>query len=270
MQEFLSKIKREFVVRNYSKRTCTAYFGCIKKYLEFVSKNKYDDREEAIKDFLFEKKKEQLSSQTINLNLSAIKFLYKQVLKRDNRIDIKTAKRSKKIPVVLSRREIEKILNTIKNKQHKLMIALSYSAGFRVSELIKLKVKDIDLEELTIHIKGAKCNKDRLTIFSEKLSDDLKAQNINKRKNNFVFLTISNKKFSARTAQIILSNALKKVDIKKEATFHSLRHSFATHLLEDGTDLRYVQALLGHSNIRTTQTYTQVTNPHLKKIKSPL
>jgi site-specific recombinase XerD len=149
------------------------------------------------------------------------------------------------------------------------MIALAYSGGLRVSEIINLKIKDLDLAELIIHIKNAKGNKDRITVFPEKLVMDLRKLIANKNFNDYVFASERGGKLTERTAQKIFENALKKSEIKKEATFHSLRHSFATHLLENGTDVRYVQELLGHSNIRTTQIYTKVTNPKLKNIKSP-
>ena len=166
--------------------------------------------------------------------------------------------------------EIEKIINAIDNKKHRLLISLSYGAGFRVSETINLKIKDINLEELTIHIKSAKGKKDRITIFPEKLKTDLVNIMALRDKNDYVFESNREGKLTERTAQKIFENALKNAKITKDATFHSLRHSFATHLLENGVDVRYVQELLGHQNIRTTQLYTKVTNPNIRKIKSPL
>ena len=161
-------------------------------------------------------------------------------------------------------------MKQIENPKHKLIIALSYTAGLRVSEAVNLKVKDINLDELTIHIKNAKGKKDRLTIFSEKIKLPLQKLIVLKDKNDYVFESERGGKLSERTAQIIFEKALFKSGIKKEASFHSLRHSFATHLLENGTDVRYVQELLGHANIRTTQIYTHITNPSIKNIKSPL
>ena len=204
------------------------------------------------------------------MHLQAIKYFYREIMKSKIAIDIRFAKTPSKLPIVLSRDEIKKILEVIKNEKHNLMIALAYSAGLRVSEIINLKIKDINLEELTIHLKGAKGNKDRITIFPEKLKDKITEITALRDKNNFVFESARGGKLTERTAQKVFENALKKAGIKKEATFHSLRHSFATHLLENGVDVRYVQELLGHANIRTTQLYTKVTNPTLKNIKSPL
>jgi len=210
------------------------------------------------------------SSQTINLHLNSIKYLYRDVFKNLKKIDIKFAKRTQKLPVVLSRIEINKILDAIQNQKHRLIISLSYGAGLRISEAQNLKVKDIDFDELTIHIKNAKGKKDRITILPEKIKNDLQKALSFKDQNDFIFESERGGKLSTRTLQKIFEKALMKTGIKKPATFHSLRHSFATHLLENGTDIRYVQELLGHQNIRTTQIYTHVTNPNLKNIKSPL
>ena len=133
-----------------------------------------------------------------------------------------------------------------------------------------MKAKDVDLEELTIHLKDAKGKKDRITVFPEKIKSELQNLIAVKDLNDYIFSSERGGKLSTRTLQKIFEKALKNNKIKKDATFHSLRHSFATHLLENGVDVRYVQELLGHQNIRTTQIYTKVTNPNIKKIKSPL
>jgi site-specific recombinase XerD len=215
------------------------------------------------------KKNKGMSSQTINQNLQAINFFYRDVLKKYLKIDIKFAKTPSKLPIVLSREEIKKIIDLIDNSKHKLLISLSYASGLRVSEAVNLKVKDINLTELTIHIKGAKGNKDRITVFPERLSAEIRKLTDSKESNVYIFESERGGKITERTAQKVFENAFKNAKIGKDATFHSLRHSFATHLLENGVDLRYVQELLGHQNIRTTQLYTKVTNPSIKRIKSP-
>jgi len=150
------------------------------------------------------------------------------------------------------------------------MLSISYGAGLRVSEVIGLKVADIDFDNLLIHIKHSKGNKDRVTVLPEKLVDEMKRLAAFKVGDDLVFESERGGKLSTRTLQKVFENGCKKANIKKKATFHSLRHSFATHLLENGVDVRYVQELLGHQNIRTTQIYTHVTNIALKNIKSPL
>lgn len=185
-------------------------------------------------------------------------------------IDIKFAKKPKSLPLVLSRNEIEKIIEATKNSKHRLLLSISYAGGLRVSEVVSLKVKDFDLEEMVIHIKNAKGQKDRITVLPEKLKNDMKNLIAGKSGDSYVFESERGGKLTTRTAQKVFENSLGKTGINKKATFHSLRHSFATHLLENGVDIRYLQELLGHANIRTTQIYTHVTNPSLRNIKSPL
>ena len=270
MQEYLEQTRQELKLRNYSFKTIKTYLSCLREYFDFKKINFEKIDEENIKQFLLNKQSKNYSSQTVNLYLNAIKFFYREVLKIHQKITLKFAKRSKKLPIVLSREEIKSIIEAIRNPKHKLIISLAYSAGLRISEVINLKVKDVNLEELTIHLKNAKGKKDRITIFSEKIKNDLQNLIAGKNLNDYLFESERGGKLTERTAQKVFENALRRTDIKKDATFHSLRHSFATHLLENGVDVRYVQELLGHQNIRTTQIYTQVTNPKLKNIKSPL
>jgi len=270
MQTELQKTEHELRIKNYSPRTIKSYLYGLREYFIFKGYGFAELDQENIRDFLLHCEKKQISSQSRNLFFNAIKFYYQSVKKNTNKIEIKLAKRPKSLPVVLSRVEIEKILQSVRNKKHKLLLSLAYSAGLRVSEVISLQVKDIDFEELTIHIKQSKGQKDRISVLSEKLSDDLKCLITGKTKNDFVFESERGGKLTSRCAQKVFQNTLQALGIKKDATFHSLRHSFATHLLENGVDVRYVQELLGHQDIRTTQIYTHVTNPKLKNIKSPL
>ncbi|MBU1159554.1 tyrosine-type recombinase/integrase [Patescibacteria group bacterium] len=270
LKELLNKIENELKLRNYSRRTIKSYLLCLADYFRFIKVVEKDPDVNFIKNYLLKKQDKGQAPQTINLHLNAVKYFYREIMKSPARIDLKFAKTSKKLPVVLSRSEIEKIINSIDNQKHRLLISLSYGAGLRVSETINLKVKDINPEELTIHLKEAKGKKDRITIFPEKIKSDIINITSGKDKNDFVFASERGGKLTERTAQKVFENALKKSGIQKDATFHSLRHSFATHLLENGVDVRYVQELLGHQNIRTTQLYTKVTNPSIRKIKSPL
>lgn len=270
LQEILQKIENEMRLRNYSRKTIKIYLLCLTDYFRFIKIVKKDPDINLIKNYLLQKQGKGQAPQTINLHLNAIKYFYREVFKNNTVINLKFAKISKKLPIVLSRIEIEKIINSIKNQKHKLLISLSYGAGLRVSEAINLKIKDINLEELTIHIKEAKGKRDRITIFPKKIKSDIINIMDGKDKNNFIFESERGGKLTERTAQKIFENSLKTAEISKDATFHSLRHSFATHLLENGVDVRYVQELLGHQNIRTTQLYTKVTNPAIRKIKSPL
>lgn len=270
MQDYLVDLDRELKQRNYSPRTVEIYSNCIKYFLKYINWDISLISRDKIVDFILYLQSKNKAPKTINLYKETIKFFVKEILKKDIIIDIRLSKEPRKLPIVLSREEILKIIENISNRKHKTMILLAYSSGFRVSELINLKVKDIDLGSLSIHIKWAKGQKDRITIFSPKLIEDISYFMSNKNFDDFLFESERWWKLTTRTAQAIFFMWLKKSWINKPATFHSLRHSFATHLLENGTDIRYVQSLLGHANIRTTQIYTQVTNPMLKNIQSPL
>ena len=270
MQSILEKTEKILKLRNYSPKTRKAYLFYIKEYLSFSKQKNIKNKNNAIEKFLLTKQTKGMSSQTINLSLNSIKFLYYEILNSKEKINFKCAKRSQKLPVVLSRNEIKEIINKTENLKHKLMLSLGYAAGLRVSEVVDLKVRDIDLDELVIHIKKAKGKKDRITVFPEKLKENLQNLIVGKNGDDILFKSNRGGKLTSTSLQKVFRKSLKKSEIKKGATFHSLRHSFATHLLENGTDIRYVQELLGHSNIRTTQIYTKVTNPKLKNIKSPL
>jgi len=270
MQNYLEKTEQELRLRNYSQKTIKAYLHCLGEYFNFKKSDLAKINEAEIRQFLLGKQSNNYSPQTINLYLNAVKFFYREVLKIPQKINVKFAKRSKKLPIVLSREEIKKIIQSITNQKHRLIISLAYGAGLRISEVVNLKIKDINLSELTIHLKNSKGRKDRITVFPEKISGNLRDFTAGKNPDDYLFASERGGQLSARTLQKVFENSLNKAGIKKEATFHSLRHSFATHLLENGVDVRYVQELLGHQNIRTTQRYTQVTNPQLKNIKSPL
>ena len=169
MENILEKTDRLLRLRNYSPKTRKAYLLYIRQYIIFSKKAVIKDKQKAIEDFLLDKHKRKQSPQTVNLALNAVKFLYTEVLKDPQKIDLKFAKRSKKIPIVLSHSEIEKIIGVTNNTKYKLMISLVYACGLRISEVINLKVADLDIDELMVHIKGEKGKKARISILPEKL-----------------------------------------------------------------------------------------------------
>lgn len=273
----IMQAETELRIRNYSPRTIKIYLHFLREFLIFRDNQMGQNSEMTLKMFLLSLENSGASPQTRNLCLSAIKFYFRNVIKTEVPINIRTAKRSLGLPVVLSREEISRMLGVITNTKHRLMLALAYGAGLRVSEVVSLRVQDLDSGELMIHIKQAKGQKDRISVLPEKIVNDLISFMSGKSNTDFVFGSDwarlpdgQGGRLTTRTAQKIFEHALVKARINKPATFHSLRHSFATHLLENGVDIRYVQVLLGHNNIRTTQRYTQVTNPMLKSIRSPL
>ncbi len=270
IESHVQQTEAELRLRNYSPRTAKIYLHFLREYFAYPATRPDEHPETSIRSFLLTLENKAASAQTRNLCLSALKFYYRNVVKEQGRIEIRTAKRNLSLPVVLSREEIGRMLAVTTNTKHRLMLALAYGAGLRVSEVVALKVQDLDFAEKTIHIKQAKGRKDRISVVPEKIADDLQRGIVGRTKQDLVFPSEWGGQLTTRTAQKIFEHALDRAGINKDATFHSLRHSFATHLLENGVDIRYVQELLGHNNIRTTQRYTQVTNPKLKSIQSPL
>jgi len=269
-------IERELKIRNYSPCTVKAYTLSLKEYLKYLEKNKTSIEnfdEEDIKNFLLYKKGQNCAPKTINVYLCAIQFFYKEVLKIQNHIHFKLARRNRILPVILSHEEILTVISGFRNLKHKLAVALAYGAGLRVSEVANLKIQDLDFQNMTLAVRQAKGNKDRLTVLPENIASDLNNLIGERSKNpaDYVFLSQRGGKLSIRTFQKIFQNMVRKVGIYKAVSFHSLRHSFASHLIENGVNLRFVQTVLGHQNIRTTQIYTHVSTEGLfRNVKSPL
>lgn len=266
----INELEKELKLRGYSPETIKSYTSCVDRYFDFMGECHGEYNEELIKTFLLNMQSDGKSGQTVNLYLNAIKFYYREVRNCRIAINIKFSKKSKKLPIVLTRDEIQVILDIIKNKKHKLIIALTYGAGLRISEVVKLKVKDIDFVSKTIHLKCAKGKKDRITVLPGSILLNLIDQTSIKSGNDYVFESNRGGALSKRTVSRVFEQAVNKVNIKKDVTFHSLRHSFATQLVKNGVDTLYIQKLLGHSNIKTTQLYTQVASVDLMNVLSPL
>ncbi|OGY44261.1 MAG: hypothetical protein A3J62_02935 [Candidatus Buchananbacteria bacterium RIFCSPHIGHO2_02_FULL_38_8] len=271
---FFDLLKNELKIRSFSPRTVEAYLYYNQDLLNFCQKGPTEIRESDIKRYIqYLLGERKVANATARLALNAIKFYYLKVKKRrfNYLFAINLPKRPRRLPVVLSKLEVRQLLSVVKNAKHKLILALMYSAGLRVSEVVKLKAEDIDLENKIVWVRQGKGRKDRQSIISEKLVCVLGKLIKNKTVGQYLFPGQKlNTHLSSRSVEKIFSRALNSADIKKRATCHSLRHSFATHLLEDGTDIRYIQQLLGHKHLETTQIYTRVSNQRLKEIKSPL
>jgi len=263
LREAETAVINECKLKGYSQKTIDAYLHHIRK---FISSGKQP------REYLLELIEKKNSDETVRSACFAIKF-YLNTLKKDSAEiqaildNLPVVKREKKIPVILSKDEIEKLVSAAKNINHRLIIQTGYSAGLRVSELISLRWQDIDFDRNLIHVKKAKGKKDRIVMLSQKLKESLLG--LSNDKDSYVFLTNRNGKYTQRTIQKVIENAANKAGIKKKITPHTLRHSFATHLLENGTDIRYIRDLLGHSSINTTLIYTKVSNKDISKIKSP-
>lgn len=272
MKNLLAQMELELKLRNYSRKTLKNYLLVLRQYFTFLDGQGIEETLDtnSVRQFLLIKYDNDCSSSTLSLYLNALTFFQRHILKSSKPLGVRFPKKPQKLPAVLSRDEIERILRVIKNHKHSTMIALAYSAGLRVSELVRLRVKDIILDELTIHVKAGKGGKDRLTIISGKLKNPLSQYMAGKLPTDYVFGSERGGRLTERTLQKVFHEACKRINLMKAAGFHSLRHSFATHLLENGVDIRYVQELLGHSSVLTTQRYTHVMQPSLKKIQSPL
>lgn len=203
--------------------------------------------------------------------INSIKFYYEVVMEMPNRFySIERPIKSEALPKVISLEEVQLIINNTNNIKHKCIVSLLYSAGLRRSELLNLKLEDIDSKRMVITVKHGKGNKDRLTILSPTVLADLRIYYKEWGPKTYLFESPKRGKYSPASIIKIIKNAAKKGRIRKNITPHMFRHSFATHLLENGTDLRYIQVLLGHSSTRTTEVYTQVAIHNIKTIISPI
>ncbi|MBT5215786.1 tyrosine-type recombinase/integrase [Candidatus Woesearchaeota archaeon] len=214
--------------------------------------------------------KKQLKPASVNLALSSIKFYFKEIVKRNIASGIKAPKIEKKLPTVLSMDEIKSLLGATNNARQRLLIELLYSSGLRVSEAVKLEVNDLDLAENMGTVRAGKGKKDRNIILSKSFVKALKVYlEAREIESKFIFNS-RNGHLTERMAQKIVNESADRAGIKKRVHCHALRSSFATHLLDAGTDIRVIQVLLGHSDISTTQRYTTVSRKQLRKVKSPL
>lgn len=255
--EIEERLKEEIRLRGFSSRTLKTYLYRINDFMEYSKGDAARKREYLL--YLIDKG---MDSSTVRLASAAIDFYIRNVL-RQKPEELPLPKRRKKLPYVLSRQEIRKMIENTANIKHRTIIELLYSTGMRVSELLELKVEDI--EGNTLRVRQGKGAKDRITIISPALSARIKAI-----KGTGRVLEGRNGKYSVKSVQLVLEKAAKQAGIKMTVTPHILRHSFATHLLENGTSIRYIQSLLGHSRLETTQIYTHVADKSLKGIRNPL
>lgn len=257
----------------FSPKTIKSYKNHLIRFRMHFNRPIHEASLQDIKDFLLTMINEKgVSHSYIGQAISALKFYYEEVLKNtDFLIELPRPKKDNKLPDVLSQDEAMLIFKAIDNPKHKALMLMVYSSGLRVGEVVRVKIEDIDSQRMLIHIRGAKGRKDRFTMLSKQALIFLRRYFKIYRPE--VWLFPGDKEgghLSERTAQRIFEKALQKSGIIKKVSIHSLRHSFATHLLEEGTDLRYIQELLGHNSSKTTEIYTHVTKKDITKITSPL
>ncbi len=269
-EDFLKKIEIELKISKSSRHTIDAYLRANEEFLNFARKNPDEIEQDDVKHFLAEKT-ENMAASSVILFLSAIRYSFSSILGKDPTAGIKRPKKEKKIPSVLTKDEVKKLISVLDNKKSRLMVSLIYACGFRVSELVNLKASDLNFEESIGYVKQGKGRKDRIFNIPENLKKSLMKQAEQQKSLGEEYLFTGPKgKLSQRNIQKIIKKASRKAGINKNVHPHTLRHSFATHLLENNVDIRKIQELLGHADLSTTQIYTHISKEELKKIRSPL
>jgi len=272
-QKALKQYKDLLIQKRYSKNTQNTYINYFEEFLyDLQGHNPESITSEQINRYIRHLiSNDSISPSKQNQIINTIKFYYERVLGRaKEHYQIDRPIKDNKLPKVISEIEVQKILNEITNIKHKCIISLLYSAGLRISELLNLKLADIDSNRNMIIVENSKGNKDRITLLSEKVLLLLRTYYKSYKPAEYLFEGLHGGKYSAKSVQNILARACKKAKLNKHVTPHMLRHSFATHLLENGTDIRYIQTLLGHNSSRTTERYTWVTKKGFENLKSPI
>lgn len=250
---YLQKLTEELKLRKYSPRTITVYLNLIKNFLS----SNLTPREFLLKSV-------DKSHSTLRSVYFALQFFYKNVLKQNFTEELPLGKKSGHLPQVLNTEEIKSLLDATLNLKHRFLLMVLYYTGIRLNELVNLRWEDFDFERKTIHLKITKGTKDRVIFFHQNLVDLI--HNFGLKKEGYLFQSNLGKKYNLRSVQMVVRQAAQRAGIKKRVTPHTLRHSFATHLLEAGADIRSIQQLLGHKDLKTTQIYTHVANKDLTNL----
>jgi integrase/recombinase XerD len=265
--------RSQLQLKAYSKNTQRMYLAEFSELLHILGNYPVQDlNPKRLKDyFLYCVKTLKMKERKMNGKINAIKFYFEQVLHRDRMFfDIPRPKKPSTLPKLLSRKEVKAIIDHTENFKHKIAIKLCYGMGLRVSETVNIKIKDIDSSRMLVHIVGAKGKKDRYVPLPESILEDLRHYYKVYEPKEYLLEGRYGGMYSKSSLQSVFKKAMLKAGIKKKIGIHGLRHSYATHLLESGADLRFIQELLGHNSIKTTQVYTKVTLRSRSKIKSPL
>ncbi len=250
---YLQKLSEELKLRKYSPRTIQVYLHLIQNFL----KSDLAPRESLLRYV-------DKSHSTLRSVYFALQFFYQNVLKQDFMEELPLGKKSGHLPQVLNREEIKSLFDVTLNLKHRFLLMTLYYTGIRLNEVVNLRWEDFDFERKTIHLKVTKGTKDRTIFFHQSIEDLIR--NFGLRKEGPVFQSNVVQRYNLRSVQMIVRQASVKAGISKKVTPHTLRHSFATHLLEAGADIRSIQTLLGHKNLQTTQIYTHVANKNIKDL----
>ena len=261
-------ITKEALRQGLSPRTIKTYCQCVERFFRHYPKEPHQVNKNDIGQFIDKLLEKKAPGNTINVYLNALKFFYEQVLHKKLTLNIKFSKHPQHLPEFLTQEETQSLLEQIKNPKHHLIISLIYSTGFRVSELLNLKVKDLQLEQNYGWVRQGKGRKDRPFIIAQSLKPIIQQWIKNLSPEDYLFTGIYGQ-YTATSIREILKRAKRKAHLTKNVHPHTLRHSFATHLLENGYAVTDLQPLLGHSKIETTLIYTHLAQPKLLNIKSP-
>ncbi|PCI99035.1 MAG: recombinase [Flavobacteriales bacterium] len=263
---------RKLELKQYALSTCNTYINLFEVFINYFKKWELTQiDEEQIRGYLQKLVRNGSSHSHINQVINSIKFYYEVVLEMPNRFySIERPIKKETLPKVISLEEVGELIKHTNNIKHRCIVSLLYSAGLRRGELINLKLTDIDSRRMVVNIINGKGGKDRLTILSQSVLEELREYFKVWQPETYLFEGIKGKQYSGTSISKIINGACKRAKLKRKITPHTLRHSFATHLLEAGTDIRYIQTLLGHSSTQTTEIYTQVAINNIKIIKSPI
>ena len=263
-------------LENYSEKTITTYRNWFVIFLKCFPNDKPSTitKEEIMKMLVRFRNSDKWSAASQNSLISSIKYFYEKVLKRKREIfDLPRAEKPFRLPTVFSQSEVAAIINACDNVKHKTILCLAYAGGLRISEIANLKIADVDSKRMVITLRQAKGKKDRQVMLSETLLEMLRKYILAQKENKpklWLFEGYGHTQYSTRSIGKIMDEAKKKAGITKRGNIHGLRHSFATHLLEGGTDLMVIKELLGHSSLQTTSIYTHVSKKTISKVQSPL
>jgi len=273
-QPFEDLLTKEMQIRNYSGRTIKTYCSLLVNLEHIIQKSLYEVDTEDFKSrlqYLITQKRASIS--TINQLISAFKLFYVDVCHREwKEFHVKRPRSEKKLPVVLSLSEIGRMISVTSNLKHKAIIMLTYSAGLRKMEVIQMTLKDIDSQRMRVRVVQGKGKKDRYTLLSETTLFVLRQYYLSERPSTYLFEPIGSKgkQMSETMVSHVVMSSAKKAGIKKDVTVHTLRHSFATHLLEAGVNIRQIQEFMGHTSFKTTATYLHIARLNPSSITSPL
>ncbi len=272
-QVYLSRMKQEMKLRNLSRKTIQTYLFNVDRFLRFTQKPIYSINENDIRKYISYSFNDDGSNfSAVRQCLSSLNFFFNVVLNQNILLNIPYPRKEHRLPTVLTKEEISNLFSATTNPKHRLLLKLIYSCGLRVSEVVSIKATDLDLPNRTLHIRCGKGKRDRILPIPTSLIPELRDFLEPPDRNPYIFKARPDKvgHLSVKTAQKVVRNISKKAKIQKSVHPHTLRHSFATHLLDQGTDIRFIQALLGHKRITTTELYTQVSRVSLKGITNPL